>query len=362
MSTHRVIPRSEWGARYGRGTAGKVKRDQVIIHTTVTALMSETASQASEAAVMRNMEHFHVSSRKFNGIAYSFCISDSGRIYEARGWTRDGAHTQGGGNTSGYGIAFIGDGTKRPPTRQAWEALVWLIATGIDQGFIARPYRLSGHRDWWRKACPGDMIYSIMNAKAGNVSSIPSRPSDWIFGPGDTKHDGVRVWQQQLVDGFGAQLKVDGDFGPITEAITKDFERTQAIAVNGYVSAVDTRAMEALYASLAKGGGDGSDEQETPPENVSPLPVLGRHYQTAVRYSANPVDERIARAIGAALNLHVARLDDSSTAEVVYLVGGQAVKNYDRKRAERVVEISGRNRTETLNEAVEVIRSYLAEL
>jgi peptidoglycan hydrolase-like protein with peptidoglycan-binding domain len=359
----RIISRAEWGARYGDGSRGQQKREHVIIHTTVTPILSPQASFEQEAAQVRGMERFHVVNRGFNGIAYSFLIADSGRIYEGRGWGQNGAHTQSGRNSDGHGIAFIGDGTKKPPTRQAWESLVWLLQEGIKRGSITSPYRLSGHRDWWRKACPGDLIYSVMHAEAANVGNRPARPSDYVVGLGD-KNDLVRVWQQQLIDGFGEKLDVDGIFGPITEAATKRFEEAYGLPVDGYASTADTARMEELYKNPPQPHTDDTAKPDDEPaaEPTGPEVVEPRDYKFAVRYGKNSVDERIARALAAAMHLHVAPFDDASTAEVAYLVGGQAAREYDRARAGRVVEFAGETRKETLQKVAAAIEQYIMKL
>lgn len=366
-TNHRIIPRAEWGARYGRGSVGKKLRSEVIIHTTVTGLMSENASLASEASVVRGMENYHVKNRGFNGLAYSFCVSDSGRIYEARGWGRNGAHTQNGGNSSGYAIAFIGDGTKRAPSAKAWAAAKWLIGVGVEQGYITQGYRLTGHRDWWKKECPGDLIYNIMKANLlGITDAGPGRPDDWLFGPGDHDNNSVFIWQSQLRDMFGAGIVADGDFGPITENITKEFEQVHGLEVNGYVSRQDVDKMVELYekaTEAASSEGDTTtadkDEESVEPEVSVDAP---RHYKKAVRHGSSAADERVARALASALHLHVARIGDDSTVETVYLVGGDAVRDYNKDRAEEIIEVSGANRQETLDKAAKIMSDYLNTL
>lgn len=352
----KIYPRSEWGARYGNGSAGATKRSEVIAHTTVTPLMSVESSFAAEASVMRGMERFHAVDRGFNGIGYSFCIADSGRVFEGRGWGRNGAHTQSGGNTKGYGIAFIGDGTKRAPSAKAWASFRWLIGIGIEQGYITKGYRLTGHRDWWNKACPGDFIWNMMQAEAGNVTGAVEQPSDWLLGLGSDSV-AVGVWQQQLNDVHGAGLQRDNDFGPRTEAATRSFELVNELPVNGYVSQADIDKMTAYYTSPPRPEPpvDDEDVEPSPPQQL-------RDYAVAVRYSRNPADERIGRALAAAMHLHAAAYTDKSSAQNVFLVGGQAVAEADRSKYDAVVELAGATRNETLNAVVEVIRVYLLQL
>lgn len=142
----KLYSRAEIGYRGGDGGRGIQKRDRVIIHTGVSG--TGGGSVAKELGICRAYEAWHLK-RNFNGIGYSFLVGDSGTAYEGRGWGQDGAHTQNGGNRLGHAICFIGDGTKAPPTRAAWDAAAALIREGQRAGHVTKDYRLSGHRDWW---------------------------------------------------------------------------------------------------------------------------------------------------------------------------------------------------------------------
>lgn len=92
---------------------------------------------------------------------------------------------------------------------------------------------------------------------------------------------------------------------------------------------------------------------------LAPVPAAPE-LANAVRYGrTSPVDSRIARGLGAVCHWHVANTADPQTIGTVYLVGGEAVREFDRRKAQRVVEISGANRDATLDAAVNVMRGFV---
>ena len=246
-----VMSRSAWGAIGGRGSAGKDLRNRVIIHTSVTP--QGDGSVASEVRQVKGMERFHVQTRKWDGIAYSFLVGNSGTIYEGRGWGRNGAHTQNGGNSQGYAWCVIGDGTKHKPSDAAVQAIRDHIALGIQQGHVAGSYILSGHHCWWpSKPCPGACVYNVMPRLTGVLGGgVLLNPVAGSSGRAPiTGGDGgnwVSTWQQQLNDTQGAGLQVDGKFGPATTAATKAFQRKSGLTADGIVGPRTIAAMESLY-------------------------------------------------------------------------------------------------------------------
>lgn len=67
---------------------------------------------------------------------------------------------------------------------------------------------------------------------------------DRVLGRGDAGDD-VREWQQLLVDRFGLELAVDGDFGPATEAATKHIQSFVGVESDGLVGPATLKAVRA---------------------------------------------------------------------------------------------------------------------
>lgn len=92
-------------------------------------------------------------------IAYSFLIGEDGRVYEGRGWDREGGHTR-GFNAVSLASSMMGNFMLRPPEAPAITALKNLLACGVENGKLASNYKMYGHRDAEPSTlCPGDYLY-----------------------------------------------------------------------------------------------------------------------------------------------------------------------------------------------------------
>lgn len=169
-----VIPPSGWKARPPSEPLQMIPLPvpEVWIHHTVTA------SGPDETQIMRQIQNYHMDTRGWRDIGYSFVIFPTGRIYEGRGWGRKGAHTQ-NHNAVGHGIAFAGDYRTLAPTTPSLDACRWLIAEGQRLGFVAKGKTLptGGHRDVAATACPGDKLY----AQLGYLRVPPYAPTPTTY-------------------------------------------------------------------------------------------------------------------------------------------------------------------------------------
>lgn len=219
-----AIPRSQWGARYGRYSRGIIQRGEVVVHITVNTEIPASASQAVEEAAMRAVERYVVQQRRFFGFPYNFCGFQSGRIYEGQGW-RNGQHTQRGRNASAYAIARFGH-PDVAPSRAFLAAARAVCAEGLAAGVLTRLFRLSGHRDHWQKACPGDPLYAAREQiRPGTADIEEDDMMDRNSPPGGEIT--VMQWRINTLlhgepdprgQGKDYGLVVDGVFGPATEA------------------------------------------------------------------------------------------------------------------------------------------------
>lgn len=169
----RIITRNEWGAKHGRGNdvSAKLPWGEVVIHTEAGAQRSP-ASETVEKGWIRNIEGFHAGpSRGWDGIAYSFLIAPSGRIFEGRGWGRSGAHTE-GRNSTAAGVCFLGHGDKWPATEAQWAAARWLIGEGVALGKLKPSPAIGTHAKYSTKGktCPGTLIAPHVVARLGGIT------------------------------------------------------------------------------------------------------------------------------------------------------------------------------------------------
>jgi len=148
------VTRGEWGARAARYVNALVSLANGIFgHHTVTP------TQPS-ASLWRGIQNFHMDSRGWSDIAYSFGYDQDGVIYEGRGWDRSGGHTAGYNSTS-YAFCFIGNSDNDRPSDKAFRAFTCLHRlTAERQG----PAGVRGHRDVNPTSCPGSIVYAWIAA------------------------------------------------------------------------------------------------------------------------------------------------------------------------------------------------------
>ncbi|GAB6032760.1 peptidoglycan recognition protein 1 [Chamberlinius hualienensis] len=155
-----IIKRNDWGAPATSGANSLTTPVRyVFIHHTDGKTCSSTSSCSS---IVKGIYNDHIKNRKFDDIGYSFLIGGDGKVYEGRGWGKEGAHTY-GWNKEGYGISFIGKYKDSVPPTVMQEAAKNLVLCGISKNEIQTDYGLYGHRDGTCTECPGDAFYNSLN-------------------------------------------------------------------------------------------------------------------------------------------------------------------------------------------------------
>lgn len=142
----------------------------VIISHTAT---EHAFTQAGNVLLVRNIQVFHVESRKWNDIAYNYLIGCDGKTYEGRGWGAIGAHTKGYNNTS-VGISFIGCFLKTLPSESALHQAKALIKHGVKIGAIDKDYVLLGHCQCCPTESPGRRLFEEIRTWDHWKSSVPA--------------------------------------------------------------------------------------------------------------------------------------------------------------------------------------------
>ena len=176
-----VFSRQVWQAKPPRSTTAGPRAVKVVyLHHTAGPGEAPSASQATEAARMRTIQHEHQVNRGFADISYSKVVFPSGRAYEGRGWgVKHGANFDGGTNETSYSVCLQGNYEVEEPTAAQIAKVQAVIAEGIELGFVSPSFVFKGHREEIippglqgagetvfaakGKACPGRNVLGRMN-------------------------------------------------------------------------------------------------------------------------------------------------------------------------------------------------------
>lgn len=89
-------------------------------------------------------------------------VGSDGYVYQGRGWHWVGAHTR-GHNSRGFGVAIVGNYTGSLPSEAALTTVRDLLPSCAVRAGLLRPdYKVLGHRQLVRTACPGNALFNLL--------------------------------------------------------------------------------------------------------------------------------------------------------------------------------------------------------
>lgn len=260
-----LITRAQWGARPSRGAGNALGRPKgVAIHWEGPKIGSRPHAECF--ALVRGIQAFHQDGRGWADIAYNLLVCEHGGVFEGRGVHRGSAAngtTQ--GNLDYHSIcALVGRGDPQPTAlfEGVKEARQLCLDAGVGKAVV-------GHRDLVATTCPGDELYSKLDAlrtvparvvrvvKAASrkaVRTVTRAPLvvDGVMGPATirqwqkvmgTVQDGVISEPSLLVRAVQRRVGVadDGLLGPIT---WKAIQRRLGVAADGVPGRITIRALQ----------------------------------------------------------------------------------------------------------------------
>ena len=171
----RIVRRSEWGGRGSRsGTIAASQRRFYVVHWPVM-------SDRDERAWMRAIESIHIN-QGWGMIGYSYCVGQSGTVYEGCGLTTRPIHSP-PRNSDGWGVCHLqpstAGGTPTAPISQAMrngsrQLYEWLSSQA------GRRLNMWWHGRDFATACPGPdlraWVSSGMPAEGGAQPPPPPQP------------------------------------------------------------------------------------------------------------------------------------------------------------------------------------------
>ncbi|MEU6574206.1 peptidoglycan recognition protein [Streptomyces sp. NPDC046805] len=213
-----TVPEPPITSRAGWGADESISSDPSEYNADVKAVFvhhtdgANDYSCADSASIVRGIYAYHVQVNGWNDIGYNFLVDKCGTIFEGRKGGVDrpvlGAHTY-GWNRESAGIAVLGEYTSTSATNAAMTSIARIAAwklgqygadpgstvdltagatqtNGLGKSFTAGSkytfQRISGHRDGYNTACPGNTLYSqlpaIRTLAAGPVQGLKATSVD----------------------------------------------------------------------------------------------------------------------------------------------------------------------------------------
>jgi hypothetical protein len=193
-----IVTRSGWGADESLRESAFLYTDRVrtaFVHH--TAGSNEYACKNADS-VIRGIYSYHVLSLGWRDIGYNFLVDRCGTIYEGRAGgviePVQGAHTY-GHNHNSMGVAVLGSYEDTKPSKRALEALAKLTAWKLglfgvnptksqvrisgggmyEAGTEVRLNNISGHRDGYATACPGERLYDELSTVRSTAAKLQGR-------------------------------------------------------------------------------------------------------------------------------------------------------------------------------------------
>ncbi|MER5642040.1 N-acetylmuramoyl-L-alanine amidase [Kitasatospora sp. NPDC002227] len=244
------VTRSQWGAHPPKDDFTPISGTQgVKVHyegTPVPADLAGADQHGRCAGRMRDLQVSHQANEqeKYIDIAYSAAVCPHGFVFEGRGVHHLQAANGPGLNSQHYSVcAMVGDeGLTIPTDAQLGgvrDAIEWLRRDG------GAGEEIRGHRDGYATDCPGGPLYRWVQAGAprpGGTGPAPAPPQSYPAWPGRylrnyTEGGDVRTIQGRLSE-RGWTITVDGEYGPQSERIVREFQADKGLEQDGVVGPV----------------------------------------------------------------------------------------------------------------------------
>ncbi|XP_027701851.1 peptidoglycan recognition protein 1-like [Vombatus ursinus] len=152
-----IVSRAEWGALPSRCLKPlNLPVDFVVVsHTGGNPCLSPSDCEQQ----IRNIQVNDVHIQRLCDISYNFLIGEDGLIYEGRGWSTTGDHSDPAWNSISLGISFIGNFRNRPPAPRAIRAIQSLLRCGTVHGVLSSQYMIRPQQNVQIGAPPADALY-----------------------------------------------------------------------------------------------------------------------------------------------------------------------------------------------------------
>lgn len=145
-----------------------------------------TPTTATGCAIPRRIDAEH-KKRRWSGIGYHFVVSQSGQIFEGRGWDLVGAHCP-GKNRTGIGVQIHIGGDQKPSPAALDATHLLLCAAAQEAG---HPLTVTTHGEHYPTECPGGHLTRWVHAGCPTHMEAPTMDLASAVPDGTTGSDGM---------------------------------------------------------------------------------------------------------------------------------------------------------------------------
>lgn len=189
----RLVTRAQWGARSPKSITPLVlsaQRGTAVHYTAADA--DEQADHANCAGRVKAIQVFHMDSRGWADIAYSYLACKHGYVFEGRGrGVRTAAQGTTAGNDAYHAVCFLGDDTAdRDDVTDLGRVAIFLAVADCNRWAGASGVR--PHSSFKATACPGDQL------RAWIAAGMPTQEEDVPLTDDEIKRIAAAVDAQML--------------------------------------------------------------------------------------------------------------------------------------------------------------------
>ncbi len=164
-----VVTRGQWGAAAAKTkqmTPLKGAWSRITLHHSAESSSSPQGAALQDSIdTVKSIQQFHQTDPEhmWGDIGYHYLIDSSGRVFEGRELTWQGAHASGNNNLQNLGICLLGNFLHGAPTSEALKSLEMLLEDVRGKYRIA-PGRLFVHSEFGSTDCPGAALSNWLKA------------------------------------------------------------------------------------------------------------------------------------------------------------------------------------------------------
>lgn len=245
----KFVPRAAWSALPPKTRTSLHAPSGVALHWNGPSLPLPDHARCADA--VRNIQRYHMVTRRWADIAYSALVCPHGYVFEGRGLnTRTAANGTDLGNDRFYAICYLGgegDALTDEARQGISDARAWLIRDG-GAGPDVKP-----HSHFKATSCPGDALRDWLPAL---MVSVPVQPPALRVPPATpvaltvalpelrVGMDGKWVRKLQgLLVAHGHRIEVDADYGPATRAALVRHQTAHGLPATGVCDETSWRTL-----------------------------------------------------------------------------------------------------------------------